>query len=284
MTSKCNGYTLDCKGQLITLDRPHIMGILNATEDSFFSGSLVSAASAVDRAGRMLEGGADFLDIGGQSTRPGSRALDAAEETDRVLPVVEALLQHFPRALLSVDTYHSGVARAAVEAGAVLVNDVSGGHLDPQMMATVAALRVPYVAMHLRGTPQTMQQDPHYDDVTAEVFTYLAEAARRATETGIMDVIVDPGFGFGKTSAHNFRLLGELDRLAILERPILVGLSRKSMIYKTLGITPEQALNGTTALHMAALLAGAHILRVHDVAPAREVVRLWERLTPENNR
>lgn len=284
MTSKCNGYTLDCKGQLITLDRPHIMGILNATEDSFYAGSIVSTASAVDRAGRMLEEGADFLDIGGQSTRPGSRALDAAEETDRVLPVVEALRQHFPRALLSVDTYHTGVARAAVEAGAVMVNDVSAGHLDPLMMATVAALRVPYVAMHLRGTPQTMQQDPHYDDVTGEVFTYLAEATRKANTAGIVDVIVDPGFGFGKTSAHNFRLLGELDRLAILERPLLVGLSRKSMVYKTLGVTPEQALNGTTALHMVALIKGAHILRVHDVAPAREVVRLWERLTPANNR
>jgi dihydropteroate synthase len=260
------------------------MGILNATEDSFFPGSLVSAASAVDRAGRMLEEGADFLDIGGQSTRPGSRALDAAEETDRVLPVLEALLQHFPGVLLSVDTYHSGVARAAVEAGAVMVNDVSAGHLDPGMIATVASLRVPYVAMHLRGTPQTMQDDPYYDDVTGEVFAYLAEATRRATDAGIMDVIVDPGFGFGKTSAHNFRLLGELDRLAILGRPILVGLSRKSMIYKTLGTTAEQALNGTTALHMAALLSGAHILRVHDVAPAREVVRLWQRLTPENNR
>lgn len=279
MTSKSNGYTLDCKGKLVTLDRPHIMGILNATNDSFYVGSLVNEASAVDRAGHMLEEGADFLDVGGQSTRPGSRALDAAEETDRVLPVVEALLRHFPDVLVSVDTYHSGVARAAVEAGAVLVNDVSAGHLDPRMLETVAALRVPYVAMHMRGTPQTMQQDLHYDDVTGEVCTYLAEAAVKARDAGILDVILDPGFGFGKTAAGNFRLLDELDRLAILDRPLLVGLSRKSMVYKTLRTTPEHALNGTTALHMIALLKGAHILRVHDVAPAVEVVRLAKALS-----
>jgi dihydropteroate synthase len=286
---------LDCKGQLILLDRPRLMGILNATEDSFFADSRVGVAtggisgapsggaplgvsSAVDRAGRMLEEGADFLDVGGQSTRPGSRALDAAEETDRVLPVIEALVKHYPHALLSVDTYHSGVARAAVEAGAVMVNDISAGDLDPRMLETVATLRVPYIAMHMRGTPQTMQQEAHYDDVTGEVLSYLATAAHRAQQAGIIDVVVDPGLGFGKTIAHNYTLLRQLDKLAMLDRPLLVGLSRKSMVYKTLGTTADHALNGTTALHMAALLKGVHILRVHDVGAAREVVRLWQAL------
>lgn len=276
MGYKCKPYTLDCKGKLVPLDRPRVMGILNATDDSFFAGSRIGINTEI--AGRMLEEGADFLDIGGQSTRPGSRALDASEETDRVLPVIEAVLRHYPAALISVDTYHSAVARAAVRAGAAMVNDIGAGLFDPAMLSTVAALRVPYIAMHVQGTPQTMQADPHYDDVALEVCDFLAEAAHRAVAAGIHDVILDPGFGFGKTVAHNYRLLGELDRFAVLGRPLLVGVSRKSMIYRLLGGSPETALNGTTALHMAALLGGAHILRVHDVAAAVEVVRLWEAL------
>ncbi|HTJ12903.1 MAG TPA: dihydropteroate synthase [Dinghuibacter sp.] len=283
MGYKNSGYTLDCKGVLAGLDRPRVMGILNATDDSFFAASRVRvnterASAPVDLAGRMLEEGADFLDVGGQSTRPGSRALSAAEETDRVLPVIEAIVRHYPAALVSVDTYHSGVARAAVRAGAAMVNDISAGLFDPSMLSTVAALRVPYIAMHMQGTPQTMQADPHYGDVALEVCDFLADAAHRAVAAGIHDVVLDPGFGFGKTLSHNYTLLSELDRLSVLGRPLLVGVSRKSMIYKTLGVTPEAALNGTTALHMAALLKGAHILRVHDVAPAVEVVRLWEAL------
>lgn len=276
MGYKSNPYTLDCKGKLVPLDRPRVMGILNATDDSFFAGSRVGINT--EMAGRMLEEGADFLDVGGQSTRPGSRALEASEETNRVLPVIEAILRHYPTALISVDTYHSAVARAAVRAGAAMVNDISAGRFDPDMLATVAALRVPYVAMHMQGTPQTMQTDPHYGDVALEVCDFLAEAAHRAVAAGIHDVVVDPGFGFGKTIAQNYSVLAGLDRFAVLDRPLLVGVSRKSMIYKFLGSSPETALNGTTALHMAALLRGAHILRVHDVAAAVEVVRLAEAL------
>jgi dihydropteroate synthase len=269
------GYTLDCRGTLIALDRPRIMGILNVTDDSFYKGSRTPGVNAaLEKAEEMLREGADFLDVGGQSTRPASRALDASEETDRVLPVIEALVRRFPEARVSVDTYHSGVARAAVAAGACMVNDVSAGHMDPDMLPVVGALRVPYVAMHMRGTPQTMQQDTYYEDITQSVIRYLADANRKATDNGVLDVLIDPGLGFGKTVADNFRLLYQLDLLALVGRPIVVGLSRKSMVYKTLGTTPEQALNGTTALHMAALLKGVHILRVHDVAPALEVVRL----------
>lgn len=276
MRYKNSSYTLDCKGKLVSLDRPLVMGILNATDDSFYAASRVSINTEL--AGRMLGEGADFLDVGGQSTRPGAVSLSAAEEADRVVPVIEAIVRHYPTALVSVDTYHSAVARAAVAAGAVMVNDISAGLFDPAMLSTVAALRVPYIAMHMQGTPQTMQADPRYGDVGLEVCDFLAAAAHRAVAAGIHDVILDPGFGFGKTAAHNFRLLNELDRFAVLERPLLVGLSRKSMIYTTLGVSPEGALNGTTALHMAALMQGARILRVHDVAPAVEVVRLYEAL------
>src|ERR1700744_5398290 len=197
MMVKNNSYTLDCKGKLVSLDRPMIMGILNATDDSFYAPSRVGINTEL--AGRMLEEGADFLDVGGQSTRPGSRALSAAEETDRVVPVIEAVLRHYPAALVSVDTYHSTVARAAVHAGAVMVNDISAGLFDADMLSTVAALRVPYVAMHMQGTPQTMQTDPQYADVALEVCAFLAAAAHRAVAAGIHDVVLDPGFGFGKT-------------------------------------------------------------------------------------
>jgi len=278
-------YTLNVRGKLLTLATPKVMGILNVTEDSFYADSRVGAEAGgrggagsvnvlIDKAGRMLEEGAAFLDIGGQSTRPGSIPLTAAEETDRVIPVIEALGSHFPDALLSIDTYHSAVARAAVGAGACLVNDISAGHMDPGMIPAVSSLHVPYIAMHMQGTPQTMQADPQYENVTREVIQSLAAAAGKAADAGIHDIIVDPGFGFGKTAAHNFRLLDQLELLALLGRPILVGLSRKSMIYTTLKTTPEKALNGTTALNMVALRKGAHILRVHDVREAAEAIQL----------
>ena len=273
MKTKNNGKTLNCKGRLISLEEPKVMGILNVTGDSFYAESRVGTA-LIDKAAVLLEEGAAFLDIGGQSTRPGSIAVGPSEETDRVVPVIEDLLRHFPQALLSVDTYHSAVASAAVKAGACIVNDISGGRLDEAMLSTVAALGVPYVAMHMQGTPETMQQDPHYTDVTREVLEYLGAVDKRATDAGIHDVILDPGFGFGKNRGHNYRLMAELDVLALLDRPILVGVSRKSMIYKTLGVSPEEALNGTTVLHTVALMKGADILRVHDVREAIEAIRL----------
>jgi dihydropteroate synthase len=272
---ECPIYTLNVKGKLLSLDRPRVMGILNVTDDSFYAESRVgSPQTLIDRAGGMLEEGATFLDIGGQSTRPGSTTVGPPEETDRVIPVIETLLRHFPDALLSIDTYHSAVARAAVGAGVALVNDISSGSLDKEMIPTVAALHVPYIAMHMQGTPSTMQQDPHYADVTREVLLYLAEVGKTCTDAGIHDVIVDPGFGFGKTFAHNFRLLNQLELFALLSKPVLVGFSRKSTIYKTLKTTPEKALNGTTVLNTVALMKGAHILRVHDVLEAMEAIQL----------
>lgn len=270
------------------LDSPKVMGILNANDDSFFAGSRVGGAAdsagsgaanvlvaaAVARAGAMIEAGAAFLDIGGQSTRPGSTVISAAEETDRVCPLIEAISAAYPDTPISVDTYHSSVAAAAVGSGAGLVNDISSSSMDPDMISTVAGLRVPYIAMHMQGTPQTMQQHPRYEDVTREVIQYLAQVTYTAKKAGIHDVVVDPGFGFGKTLSHNYQLLGQLELLSILDQPILVGLSRKSMIYKPLGLTPEEALNGTTALNTLALYKGAHILRVHDVAAAVQAVRL----------
>lgn len=273
MKTKNNGKTLNCKGRLISLEEPRVMGILNVTDDSFYAESRVGTA-LIDKAAVLLAEGATFLDIGGQSTRPGSIPVGPSEETDRVVPVIEDLLRHFPQALLSVDTYHSAVASAAVRAGACIVNDISGGGLDEAMIPTVAALGVPYVAMHMRGTPDTMQHDPHYTDVTREVLAYLGAVDKRATDAGIHDVILDPGFGFGKNRDHNYRLMAELNVLALLNRPILVGVSRKSMIYKTLGISAEEALNGTTVLHTVALIKGADILRVHDVREAMEAIRL----------
>jgi dihydropteroate synthase len=279
-------YTLNIKGKLMELDSPKVMGILNANDDSFFEGSRVGSRvgsgmgsrvgteAAVARAGEMIAAGASFLDIGGQSTRPGSLPISAAEETDRVCPLIEAISGAFPDTPISVDTYHSSVAASAIASGAGLVNDISSGSMDADMIPTVASLRVPYIAMHMQGTPLTMQQHPHYEDVTREIIQYLAQVTYTAKKAGIHDVVVDPGFGFGKDIAHNYQLLDQLELLSILDQPILVGLSRKSMIYKPLGLSAEQALNGTTALNTLALYKGAHILRVHDVGAAVETVRL----------
>ena len=271
---KNNGYSLNCGGKLIVLDTPKVMGILNVTDDSFYKGSRVDLPAAIDMAGTMLEAGATFLDIGGQSTRPG--APEVSNEADRVLPVIEGIKKAWPEAALSIDTYHAHIAKMAVEAGAVLVNDISAGRMDENMLSTVAALKVPYIAMHMQGTPLTMQAHPTYGDVTREVIQYLAEAAEKARNAGIKDVLVDPGFGFGKNKKHNYALLKNLDALQILQRPVVVGLSRKSLIYRTLEVTPGEALNGTTVLHTLALIKGAHILRVHDVKEAMEAIRLLE--------
>jgi dihydropteroate synthase len=274
-------HTLNCKGRLLTLDRPLVMGILNLTPDSFFEGSRVqNGAGLLARAGQMLAEGADILDIGGMSSRPGSDVVSEEEELKRVLPAIEALHRRFPQAILSADTVRASVARQAVEAGASMINDISAGRLDEAMYETVAALRVPYVLMHMQGTPRTMQQDPHYDDVVVEILDFFIAEMGKLRALGVHDIILDPGFGFGKTLAHNYELLKGMQAFQILDAPVLAGLSRKSMITRLLGVSPAEALNGTTALHLAALQNGARILRVHDVKEAVEVVKIFQQLTP----
>lgn len=269
-------FTLNCKGKLLTITQPIVMGILNITPDSFYEGSRIKHTDeCLHTAHKMLEAGATILDIGGQSTRPGSKRIEAEEELKRVLPVIEAITNHFPEAILSVDTYQSQVAKAAVQAGASIINDISSGDMDASMLATVASLHVPYIAMHMKGTPDTMQQQPVYEDVVLEVLDYFILKKDACQKAGILDIIIDPGFGFGKTIPHNFQLLKKMEVLQLTGKPILAGLSRKSTVYKTLHTTAEQALNGTTALNMIALLNGANILRVHDVKEAMETIQLF---------
>ncbi len=265
------------RNALVRLPVPAVMGIINATPDSFHQPSRQGDVDgALRTAEGMLADGARLLDIGGMSTRPGSEAVGTDAELRRVVPMVETLHKHFPHALLSIDTYRAQVARAAVEAGAALVNDIGAGLLDAAMLPTVAALGVPYIAMHMQGTPRTMQQAPQYSDVTAEVAQFLSDRLAAARAAGIADVVLDPGFGFGKTTAHNHALLHGLERIAALGAPVLVGLSRKRMINEVLDTTPADALNGTTVLHTVALLKGAAILRVHDVKEAMQAVQLLD--------
>jgi len=269
--------TLTCKGTLIDLNTPKVMGILNITPDSFYDGgTLHSEVEVLRQAEKMLKEGATFLDVGGYSSRPHAEEVSEKEELERVLPTIKALIKHFPEALISIDTFRSEVAKKAVEAGAVMVNDISAGNLDPKMMATVASLQVPYVMMHMKGSPQTMASLSHYENITKEVLYYFSEKLAKARALGLNDVIADPGFGFAKTRQQNFELLSHLELFKILEVPLLVGISRKSMIYKTLQSTPQEALNGTTALHSVALLKGASLLRVHDVKEAIECITLLE--------
>ena len=270
-------YTINCKGKLLVIDQPRVIGIINATPDSFFEGHLSKEMdSIVTLAGTMLADGAAILDIGGQSTKPGSKKISAAEEISRVVPVIEAIAQQYPEAIISVDTFYSAVALAAVKAGACIVNDVSGGTLDMDMLNVVAELKTPFICMHMQGTPETMQQQTTYQNVVTDVLDYLSRRVDSCRKAGINDVIVDPGFGFGKTIQQNFQLLKNLSAFTILDAPLLVGLSRKSTIYKTLDVTAADALNGTTSLNTIALLNGASLLRVHDVKDAWQAVKLVE--------
>lgn len=269
-----SGLVWRLRDRLVRPRFPLVMGILNATPDSFHAASRVDVDEALSAAERMLEEGAMILDVGGMSTRPGSEPIDEAEELRRVLPVIEGLHERFPEAWISIDTYRSTVAREAVDAGACMVNDIGAGLLDPLMLDTVAHLGVPYIAMHMQGTPRSMQQAPTYSDVAAEVTHFLSERLTAARAAGIADVVLDPGFGFGKGTAHNYTLLRELGRITALGAPILVGVSRKRMINEVLGIEAAEALNGTTVLNTIALLGGAAILRVHDVREAVEAVKL----------
>lgn len=272
-------FTLNIRGRLLDLSTPRVMGIVNITPDSFYDGGRHSTAvAAADHAARLLEEGADLLDIGAYSSRPGAAEVSEQEELDRLIPVVEQVSRRFPEAPVSVDTFRASVASAAVAAGAGVVNDISGGMLDPEMFATVARLDVPFILMHMRGTPATMQQLTDYPDMMAEICAYFGEKMQQLRDLGVKDIILDPGFGFAKTISQNYELLRRLDELHMFGLPLLGAISRKSMIYKTLGVTAEQALNGTTVLHTMMLMKGIHILRVHDVKEAREAVTLCGRV------
>lgn len=272
-------FTLNCKGRLLVVDKPIVMGIINVTPDSFYSGSRQQSMDDVLRqAEQMLEDGAAILDMGGQSTRPGSQRLTADEELQRVIEPLAQVKKRFPDAYISIDTYLSKVAAEAVNAGADIVNDISAGTMDANMTATVAGLHVPYVLMHMQGTPETMQAAPHYEDVTREVLDFFIFKVHELEKAGINDIIIDPGFGFGKTIAHNFKLLNDLRVFQLLRRPVLAGLSRKATVYKTLGISAGEALNGTTVLNTVSLLHGASVLRVHDVKEAQQAITLINQL------
>jgi dihydropteroate synthase len=269
--------TINAGGRLIDLSTPQVMGIINLTPDSFFADSRKpTVADAVHQAGQMLADGAAMLDLGAYSSRPGADDISVQEETDRLLPVVEAIVKECSEAILSIDTFRAPVAETAIKAGAHIINDIGGGKLDPDMFATVARLKVPYILMHMKGTPQTMVQQANYEDVFNEVLDYFIIRYAQLRQLGIHDVILDPGFGFAKTAEHSYALLNRLDKFTMLKLPILAGVSRKRMIYGTLGTTAAEALNGTTVLNTIALMKGADILRVHDVKPAVEAVKLWQ--------
>ncbi len=268
-------YTLNCKGELLVLNRPRIMGILNATPDSFFDGGQYNRVdNALARAEKMLIEGADILDIGGYSTRPGAIDISESEEIERTATIIAHIKKHLPQAILSIDTFRANVAKACIEAGAAIVNDISAGDEDTEMIPYIAQANVPYIVMHKQGTPKTMQKDPQYTNVVQEVVEYLAQKVAMLRNMGINDIVIDPGFGFGKTVEHNYQLLKHLNAFSVCGVPILAGLSRKSLINKALGIKAAEALNGTTIVNTLALQNGAHILRVHDVKEAKEIIDL----------
>jgi len=272
-----NEYTVNCKGRLLDLAEPKVMGILNITPDSFFDGGKFTEEKSIARqVKKMLDEGAAIIDIGAVSTRPGAKEVSEKEELKRLMPVLENLVKKFPGVIFSVDTYRSGVARKAVESGAAIINDISGGNFDKKMFETVGELKVPYILMHIRGTPTTMQQNPVYKNVVKELIIYFSEKIVQLKDHRVNDIIIDPGFGFGKTLEHNFEILRKLSLFKMLDCPLLAGMSRKSMINKVLKTSPENALNGTTVLNTIALMNGANILRVHDVKPAKEAIELFK--------
>lgn len=268
--------TINVRGRLVSFDEPQVMGILNVTPDSFFATSRCRSEEEIrQRVCMMRREGATMVDIGAYSSRPGAEEVSVEEELRRLLPAVGIVREEWPDAIISVDTFRAEVARQAVEAGADIINDISGGEMDKDMFRTVAELHVPYILMHMQGTPQDMQKAPHYDNLMCEVFRSLGERVEELHEMGVADVIVDPGFGFGKTMAQNYEMMARLGEFRLLGCPILVGISRKSMIYRLLDATPEESLNGTTALNTIALMNGASILRVHDVKEAVEAVKIY---------
>jgi dihydropteroate synthase len=271
---------INVKGQLVDLEVPKVMGILNITPDSFYSGSRFNTEKEIIGAvQKMLEDGADFIDIGGYSSRPGAKDISEKEEKSRVLKAIRYVSREFPGAIISVDTFRSGIAREAVcECGAHIINDISGGDADPLMQELIIDLNVPYIMMHMQGTPRTMQKNPVYNDVVSEIMIWFGKKIVPLMAAGVRDIIIDPGIGFGKNSDHNFEIIRRLNEFCIAGLPVLVGLSRKSLIWKTLGISPSASLNGTSVLNTIALMNGADILRVHDVAEAVEAVKLTRKV------
>ena len=271
--------TINCKGTLIDLSTPKVMGILNITPDSFYDGGRYkNDTSILNQVENMLIEGATFIDVGAYSSRPGANHVSEAEELKRIIPIVELLIKQFPSINLSIDTFRSNIAKECINTGAAIINDNSGGKLDKKMLETVGKMGVPYVMMHMKGTPQTMQQHTDYNDLIKEIIYYFSERVAEARSHKINDIIIDPGFGFSKTLEQNYSLLNHLELLNMLEQPMLVGVSRKSMIYKLLDTNPKEALNGTTSLNTIALLKGAKILRVHDVKEAMECIKLTNQL------
>lgn len=268
---------INCKGQLLDLSQPKIMGILNVTPDSFYDGGKYNVADkALFQAEKMLKEGADIIDIGGMSSRPGAEIISTTEELRRVIPMVEKIVSKFPNTIISIDTVKSAVAKNAIETGAHIINDISAGQFDDNLYQTVADLEVPYILMHMNGSPKTMQINPNYDNVITHVTDFFIREVGVLRNLGVKDIILDVGFGFGKTIEHNYQLLKQLSDFQIFDLPMMIGVSRKSMIYKYLKIDAKDALNGTSILHLAALQNGGNILRVHDVKEAKEVVQLWE--------
>ncbi|WP_025761316.1 dihydropteroate synthase [Dyadobacter tibetensis] len=272
--------TLNVGGRILDLSVPKVMGILNLTPDSFYADSRKrSVQQALDAAAQMWEEGATFLDLGAYSTRPGAADVSLNEEMDRLLPIIGPLNKYLPEFIISIDTFRSEVAKSAIRSGGHMINDISGGTLDDSMFSVVGDLQVPYILMHMRGTPQDMQSHTGYTRVASDVVRELVPKLDYLRSLGVSDIIVDPGFGFAKDISQNFELMRDLALLELLDVPLLAGVSRKSMVWKTLGCTAEMALNGTTALHMAALERGTSILRVHDVRAAHEVIQLWTAIT-----
>ncbi len=270
--------TINCKGQLIDLSTPKIMGILNVTPNSFYDGGKFTLSeNGLSQVGKMLEEGATFIDIGAYSSKPNAEFVSQEEERSRILPVVQGILKQFPDALLSIDTFRSEIAALCIENGAAIINDISAGNLDEKMMEVVAKYNVPYIMMHMRGTPQTMQSQTNYENIIKEMLFYFSEKVNKARSLGINDLIIDTGFGFAKTLEQNYEVLQNLELFQMLDLPLLAGISRKSMVYKPLGLTANEALNGTTVLNTIALSKGANILRVHDVKEALECITLYER-------
>ena len=271
---------INVNGRLMDLSEPQVMGILNVTPDSFYAGSrMETEKDIINRLHQITSEGASILDIGAYSSRPDAEHISTEEEMNRLRTGLDLVRKHQPEAVVSVDTFRADVAKMCVEEfGAAMINDISAGQLDAAMFGTIAQLGVPYIMMHMQGTPQNMQMNPHYDNLLKEVFLYFAERVQKLRNLGVKDIIIDPGFGFGKTLEHNYELMNHLDEFHLFELPLLVGISRKSMIYKLLGTTPEEALNGTTVLNTLALMKGANILRVHDVKAAKEAVTLVEKM------
>lgn len=271
--------SINCKGTLINFDTPKVMGILNSTPDSFFDGGkYTTEKELLHQTEKMLSDGATFIDVGAYSSRPGATAISEEEELQRIIPVIKLLVKEFPNINLSVDTFRSGIAQKTIEAGAAMINDISGGTMDSNMFEKVAKLQVPYILMHMLGTPQTMQENPKYKNITTELISFFAEQLVTLRQLQVNDLIIDVGFGFGKTTAHNFELLKNLALFKSLDVPVLVGISRKSMLCKPLNISPKEALNATTSANTIALLHGATLLRVHDVKEAIEAIKIVEQL------